>query len=296
MDDLAHELPRNTLKRKADQDDLQCPEPPKRTDSPHIPTSDPICVDTSVAHPRTHHRHHTNAPRQPYIAPISTTPMCLSPASPSQPNPLAGSEPFPKRPRTERHPPSSPPTKSRRKILGKSRQHTVRQGNDIEDIGIISNADPGPSTGSLLHLRESLPCTYYDDLSTILTSPSIPPLVPLISRQTLKELDFDIILRNPQLRMLHDFAAILTAHLHFLFSYVQQAMTCFSTPVYSSGQPSVGGNETWQIDIGELSFRSFKRDVHASHLISMADLAPPLVRVSKFHSRMETQLSFYHLP
>lgn len=74
------------------------------------------------------------------------------------------------------------------------------------------------------------------------------------------------------------------------------AMTCFSTPVYSSGQPSVGGNETWQIDIGELSFRSFKRDVHASHLISMADLAPPLVRVSKFHSRMETRLSFYHLP
>ncbi|KAF7299110.1 Vacuolar ATP synthase subunit B [Mycena indigotica] len=73
----------------------------------------------------------------------------------------------------------------------------LRHPNDVEDIGIVApNADPGPATGSLLQLRK--PPTIPIDA----TSSHIASHIPPISRTTLKELDLDAIMRNPQLR--HD--------------------------------------------------------------------------------------------
>ncbi|KAJ7459835.1 T-complex protein 11-domain-containing protein [Mycena latifolia] len=82
-----------------------------------------------------------------------------------------------------------------------------RLGNDLEDIGIVSTSDPGPSSGSLLRLRDTVFTKSISPsaISSIPIDPNsshIPPLHPPINRNTLKELDLDVIIRNPQLR--HD--------------------------------------------------------------------------------------------
>ncbi|KAG7088455.1 hypothetical protein E1B28_012446 [Marasmius oreades] len=79
-----------------------------------------------------------------------------------------------------------------------------RLGNDVEDIGLIPSVAPGPSTGSLLHLRRSAaaPALIDAPIPIDYNSLHIPSVQPYISRQTLKELDLETILRNPQLR--HD--------------------------------------------------------------------------------------------
>ncbi|KAG6850741.1 hypothetical protein H0H93_009364 [Arthromyces matolae] len=86
---------------------------------------------------------------------------------------------------------------------------TARNGCDIEDLGLVSaTADPGPSSGSLLHLRPAPSNVDPSSPSVVPFFPidtnliHIPSLHPLVNRQTLKELDLDVILRNPQLR--HD--------------------------------------------------------------------------------------------
>ncbi|CAK5284199.1 unnamed protein product [Mycena citricolor] len=83
-----------------------------------------------------------------------------------------------------------------------------RLGTDLEDIGIVSTTDPGPASGSLLRLRDAVfdkspvspPSTFSVPIDP--NSTHIPPLQPPINRHTLKELDLDVIIRNPQLR--HD--------------------------------------------------------------------------------------------
>lgn len=97
-----------------------------------------------------------------------------------------------------------------------------RYGSDVEDLGIVCGADPGPSTGSLLHLRDTpvvakcvsrLPLLA-DAAQPIHIEPNlahIPPQLPLVNRQSLKELDLDVILRSPQLR--HDL--LFDSGLHF---------------------------------------------------------------------------------
>ena len=92
-----------------------------------------------------------------------------------------------------------------------------RHGSDIEDIGIVSTSDPGPSSGSLLRERERpvpasvTPLTMEKtSVGTISETPTpavidfnsrhIHAMVPFIGRYTLKELELDSIFRNPQLR------------------------------------------------------------------------------------------------
>ncbi|KAJ3731087.1 T-complex protein 11-domain-containing protein [Lentinula guzmanii] len=83
-----------------------------------------------------------------------------------------------------------------------------RLGNDIEDHGIVSKAAPGPLTGSLLHLRRPPIITIDSSAALDLPVPidvamaRVPSTYPYVSRNTLKELDLDVILRSPQLR--HD--------------------------------------------------------------------------------------------
>ena len=89
----------------------------------------------------------------------------------------------------------------------------LRTPSDIEDIGIVvTNSDPGPSSGSLLRERPCPPpvkkppatptTPVVNSLQPDYSSPHIPSTTPLINRQTLRELDLDVIIRNPMLRAL----------------------------------------------------------------------------------------------
>ncbi|KAF8158381.1 T-complex protein 11-domain-containing protein [Crassisporium funariophilum] len=202
MDDLAHH---RLTKRKADQDDCQDSSP-----------TDPVVSDRRLSEPSCVPGPSSNAPRQPWLASETNDNLWNSPTSPQVPNPLNSnfSHGTAKRPRIDTH--DSTLRAHGKRISGRSptkmvppRMAAVRHGSDIEDIGIVSTADPGPSTGSLLRERPKLrllsPRTM-EKLSTTppidLSSPHLPAMTPLINRQTLKELELDTIFRNPQLR--HD--------------------------------------------------------------------------------------------
>ncbi|KIK69559.1 hypothetical protein GYMLUDRAFT_254870 [Collybiopsis luxurians FD-317 M1] len=113
-----------------------------------------------------------------------------------------------KRPRLHRHP--RPPRLSKKGLVPARPPPVDRLGNDLEDHGIVNNAAPGPSTGSLLNLRRRASPIITVDSSAALDLPIpidaavalVPSTHPYVSRNTLKELDLDAILRNPQLR--HD--------------------------------------------------------------------------------------------
>ncbi|GLB38428.1 putative tcp11-domain-containing protein [Lyophyllum shimeji] len=200
MDDLAHDFAFNHRKRKADSDDPQ--EKP-------VPDSAVVAPLPDVPE---------DAPRQPWLASGSDA---WPPSSPQVSSPLSAEVVFntyppnpTKRPRLERIETSLRITrrhasrKSAVKATPSRPPPTARHGSDIEDLGLVSAADPGPSSGSLLHLRPGPKSA--DPLSPSVVpffpidtnSIHIPPLQPLVNRQTLKELDLDVILRNPQLR--HD--------------------------------------------------------------------------------------------
>lgn len=195
MDDLAHDFPFNHRKRKADNDD---PQDNPASDTVALPLADVPAVPASTA------------PRQPWLASGSEWP---SPTSPQVSSPLSAEvmfNPYPtKRPRLEKIETSLRTVRrpfSKKSAVKARPPPTVRHGNDLEDLGMVSTADPGPSSGSLLHLRTgpksadpaSPSAVPYFPIDT--NSIHIPSLQPLINRQTLKELDLDVILRNPQLR------------------------------------------------------------------------------------------------
>jgi len=200
MDDIAHDFPFNHRKRKAQADEQEVPSSSEQTVI--IP---PPLATSSIA------------PRHPWLA-SGTDPSIWSTSSPSSPqvsSPLSAEVSFiyppkpPKRPCLEKLVTTSlrhPRRHSRKSAVFSSRPSPLRPGNDIEDIGVVSTADPGPSTGSLLGLRAGpkLPDPSSQSVVPFIpidtNSPHIPSLQPLINRQTLKELDLDTILRNPQLR------------------------------------------------------------------------------------------------
>ncbi|KNZ80976.1 Protein SOK1 [Termitomyces sp. J132] len=146
------------------------------------------------------------SPPMPHRAPRQLSDW--SPDPPHVASPLAAEAVF-KRPRLDKIQTSLRKRPLSRKSPLKPRPPpTARHGSDIEDLGIVSAADPGPSSGSLLRLRPapnsadpsspSLVPFFPIDANSI----HIPSAHPLVNRQTLKELDLDVILRNPQLR--HD--------------------------------------------------------------------------------------------
>ena len=204
MDDFAHQCPLNHRKRKADQDDLQDTSPP---DSVVANDRQPLTVSTPSS----------NAPRQLRLTSETNDNLWASPTSPQVSSPLTPQFPpsSTKRPRIDtrvqdrRFPALSP-----RKMIA-PRMAADRHGSDIEDIGIVSNSDPGPSSGSLLRERPipvlvSPRTQEKTSVGTISETPTssifdfnsrhIHAMVPLIGRYTLKELELDSIFRNPQLR------------------------------------------------------------------------------------------------
>ncbi|RDB18020.1 Protein SOK1 [Hypsizygus marmoreus] len=201
MDDLAHHFPLNHRKRKAESDDPQ----DSSTPDPVVAADQPVILSGP-----------STAPRQPWLASGSEWP---TPSSPQASSPLSAEvmmfSTYPtKRPRLEKIETALRATKrplSRKSAVKTTPSRpppTVRHGNDMEDLGVVSTADPGPSTGSLLHLRPGPKSPDPSSPSAVSLLPidtnsiHIPSLQPLVNRQTLKELDLDVILRNPQLR--HD--------------------------------------------------------------------------------------------
>ncbi|KAF8878607.1 T-complex protein 11-domain-containing protein [Infundibulicybe gibba] len=205
MDDLAHEFPLNHRKRKADNDDRQ-------DSASNDPDDGLLSVDTSaVAPPPLAH-----APRLPWLAQAATSQapnparMWSAPTSPQVSSPLRSQVMFEhhyphstKRPRIGNKP--DPSSSSRRRLSPLARLRHFGTVAVVEDIGLVSNANPGPSSGSLLRPRDA---GKHSDPAAIphipigFNSPHIPSLQRLINKHTLKELDLDTILRNPQPR--HD--------------------------------------------------------------------------------------------
>ncbi|KAG6918756.1 hypothetical protein DXG01_011947 [Tephrocybe rancida] len=182
MDDPAHI---NRRKRKAPSDDVQVQD--------NQPVDQPTIVLDSDAP--------SSAPRQ-----LSDWPP---PSSTHGSSPLSTEAVF-KRPRLDKIQTSlrKRPSSTRKSPAKPRPPPTARHGSDIEDLGLVSAADPGPSSGSLLHLRPAPNSVDPSSPSVVDFFPidtdliHIPSLQPLVNRQTLKELDLDVILRNPQLR--HD--------------------------------------------------------------------------------------------
>ncbi|KAI0822279.1 T-complex protein 11-domain-containing protein [Trametes gibbosa] len=227
MDNLAHDArhPCHTInrKRKADQDDhSQVPQPAPLPDPPT--NTDAIRIDINMT------------PRRPADSPngpsssawmlartsqgMTITPWPQSPSSSSSssasPTPAVfipthrEGQPSAKRLRIE-IPASSQASSSRARRPQRPSPRTTqrrRRAGETRDTGIVSATEPGPSSGSLLRpprlpassaKSHSAPVSPIDPCSL---SPHIPPHQPPINRETLKELDLDAILRNPQLR--HD--------------------------------------------------------------------------------------------
>lgn len=268
-------------KRKADSDDQEPPD------------LEVIIVDPAVPAPGS-----SNAPRQPWLAsdPAGELRQWSSPPSP---HPLSsqivlslGPRP-PKRMKFDHKGAraGSPRRYTRRpspgKILTSRPPPIARLGNDVEDQGIVSNADPGPSSGSLLRLRGSPFVPMPMELASSSTisfipidpnSPHIPSLQPLINRQTLKELDLDAILRNPQLR----------ACLHYFYatqSHSSQAMIFSLTLASNFDRHLVGENEMSPKSIGTPLLASSNPAAPVSRLTFEANPTPSFAHVntSRFH-------------
>ncbi|PIL22542.1 hypothetical protein GSI_15231 [Ganoderma sinense ZZ0214-1] len=217
MDDLAHESrPIHSLnrKRKADQDDHNVssspPDPPSAPDAmlidpqatPRCP-ADPPAPGPSTAPWQIARSSQGMSPWHQTSHPSCATPSYIAPR-------LREGQPSPKRLRIEIPctPPGSP-LRARRPHRTVSRQPgRQRRPGETRDTGIVSATEPGPSRGSLLRTA-SLPAPSSSSRSVPVSpveptpiSPHIPPHQPPINRETLKELDLEAILRNPQLR--HD--------------------------------------------------------------------------------------------
>lgn len=204
MSDLGQPLQElNCRKRKADPDEDAKHPIAQSSQSP----TDPILVDR----PSSPHRP-SHAPRQPPSSPwLSTStahavwpsehsPTDSPPVSPLNTDPVHAR--FHKRPRIDtksnpgppdKHPSSraSPTRRSRRRA---EHREPLSPSPSPSQPPVLSIEPHLPSAGNL-HPALQPPFPHVD-----LASPHIPPLHPLINRQTLKELDLSAILRNPQLR------------------------------------------------------------------------------------------------
>lgn len=220
--DLAHESLSqvNGRKRKADGEE---PKAPNAADST---PADAMMVDSAnTPNPL------SNAPRHTAFWPSRVSPAAGGSVWPSaDAPPVSPLTEVPdeaprcqKRPRIEREqvPPSRPVKRlpKRQRSLGgipsrtpsRPMSTTSWQHSDIQDMGITPRRDPGPITGSLYRVKGgpcAPDCSHHllpSPLPPInLNSPHIPALLPLINTQTLRELDLNAILRNPQLRKLYN--------------------------------------------------------------------------------------------
>ena len=222
MDDLAHDFHPLNRKRKADQDDCQSSHCQPQDGSPSVEAAAPC--DSMLVDPAATPRCPASSPERSSTASwlLADTDVGIVPAwqqplpSPSSTNPFVAESQKegpskPKRPRVEIPPVPSSPRRVRKKCYtSATRFSPIRKFSqrarmsETRDTGIVSATEPGPSRGSLLRIctlpppprpAASVPVSPIETFS-----PHIPSHQPPINRDTLKELDLEAILRNPQLR------------------------------------------------------------------------------------------------
>lgn len=219
MDNLAHgSAPVQSLTRKRKADSEECSSPDSSPDSTLDPSATRRCPQNTTERPPA-------AAAMPRALGDRDHDM-LSPwpdasASQSDSATTAGASTSdgpsrPKRPRIEiPQSPSSPRRSRKGRPIGRLPASAIdplmsRPGHLVEtqDTGTISyrpGKGPGPANGTLLRRTRCQPIrrSSSDPVSTASVdpqSPHIPPHSPPINRETLKELDLEAILSNPQLR------------------------------------------------------------------------------------------------
>ena len=228
MDDIAHQsIPLHSLprKRKADSDDpcdspdIVCSQPSPSAITPNpskLPA--PLSVQTNTASlhwPPEDAHSTTSSPLSPSSSssPSASSPSATSPASPLKPDSPSRT----KRPRIEE--PSSP--KSRKKLEPKRVQDIISALESLKgdwrwitypsgETRLAASWPPelnkdAPSLAELCPISPTSPAGSPSPPSRIVIpidpcSPHIPVRNPPINKDTLKELDLEAILRNPQLR------------------------------------------------------------------------------------------------
>ena len=214
MDDLAHESrPIHSLnrKRKADQDD--------RNPAPAAP--DPAAPADTMRRIGVQATPRCPAPDAPGPSaspwPLARAAQGMSPPWPQSPTAAPAflqqrtgeGPPAPKRLRIEIPctPPGSPHRARRTPHRPASRLASRhRRAGDAREAGVASAVEESPrkpllrtaSLPSLPSHTRSLPVS--PTAEPVPVSPHVPPHQPPINRETLKELDLEAILRNPQLR------------------------------------------------------------------------------------------------
>lgn len=199
MDDLAHEFSLNHRKRKARQDD-QNDDKPKHTRQ--------NCDKDSSARP-------AKAPRLSWLSPDSGPALWNSPSSPQVSTPVASpstlATTFPLRSSKlvresipPRHPlheqsslPASPTSISFSDSVTGQIDNELGEGTSHSERERVLLQTPQLSL-DISDEALSIPITMLD--LTGLASLYTPPVVPLINRQTLKDLDFNEIMHNTPLR------------------------------------------------------------------------------------------------
>ena len=224
MDDIAHQsIPLHSLprKRKADSDDscdssdIVCSNPSELATNPSkLPA--PLSVQTnttSLQWPPEDGHSTNNSPLSPSSSPSTSAASPTSPLKPDSPSRT-------KRPRIEETcPPPSP--KSRKKLEPKRVQDIISALESLKgdwrwitypsgETRLAASWPPdlnkdAPSLAELCPISPTSPAGSSPPPSRIVIpidpcSPHIPVRNPPINKDTLKELDLEAILRNPQLR------------------------------------------------------------------------------------------------
>ncbi|KXN88247.1 Protein SOK1 [Leucoagaricus sp. SymC.cos] len=187
MDDLAHELPLNHRKRKARQDDR----PDDKTESPTKNRDSDVAARPA------------KAPRLSWLSPNTSSALWNSPTSPQVSTPLTSpsalSSAFPLKSSQGvrgsflHEQPSSPSSPTTLALSDPVSDRTDSEGEDMSTDPVLCQS---PQL-DVVDVASSIPATTLD-----VAALHIPPNVPLINRQTLKDLDFNEIMHNRQLR--HD--------------------------------------------------------------------------------------------
>ena len=211
MDAFPNDIHSITRKRKADGDECSVQDVPMSTDPPPCPE---IVMFDDSATPRMPTKTAESQSASWLLAQHHCTITPWQPPAPLPPSPVPITSAFvqegpsrPKRPRIEipevprkrrgRTPPSSTVSSPRR-----FSRHARAGG--LRDSGIVSAKEPAPSRSLLAPISNIItsPSTSHSaPASPIESLPStIPAQTPPVNRESLKELDLDAILRNPQLR------------------------------------------------------------------------------------------------
>lgn len=207
MDDLAH----HPRKRKQDQDDVQ----DSLTDQ-SLATKDPS--SSSATNRNAPRRLNTSAEKPIWSAhapPTPTSPTSHSPiiTSPDEARPAITQHRTPKRPRI------TTPDSPLKHYSYPSPSSPVPLGSDTDDPGSVppgytgplsSSPSRAPKTTYLIkdHTMANVPTRPGIPVVALATSPTsakpghVPPNQPSINRASLRELELDIILRNPMIRTL----------------------------------------------------------------------------------------------